>query len=43
VDSELHAFADPFVSIAALAGALGDVTVGVGVTDAIRRMPGTLA
>lgn len=38
-----HVYADPFVCIAVTAPASGDALLGVCVTDAIRRMPATLA
>lgn len=41
--AELHRYADPFLCIASLGDCLADVTVGIGVTDVIRRMPATLA
>ncbi len=38
-----HAYADPFVCMAACADSAGDALIGVCVTDAVRRMPATLA
>jgi phthiodiolone/phenolphthiodiolone dimycocerosates ketoreductase len=38
-----HAYADPFICMAMAAAAGGDGLLGVCVTDAIRRMPATLA
>ena len=41
-DTRLHAYTDPFVSIAACADAVPDALLGICVTDAVRRMPATL-
>lgn len=38
-----HAYADPFVCMAACADSAGQALVGVCVTDAVRRMPASLA
>lgn len=43
VQPDPHAYADPFVCMAACAPSAGDALVGVCVTDAVRRMPATLA
>ncbi|MDA8267065.1 MAG: LLM class flavin-dependent oxidoreductase [Actinomycetota bacterium] len=43
IQPDPHAYADPFVCMAACAPSAGDALVGVCVTDAVRRMPATLA
>ncbi|MDA8278922.1 MAG: LLM class flavin-dependent oxidoreductase [Actinomycetota bacterium] len=43
IQPDPHAYADPFVCMAACASSAGDALVGVCVTDAVRRMPATLA
>lgn len=43
VQPDPHAYGDPFVCMAACASATDDGLIGVCVTDAIRRMPATLA
>ena len=42
IQPDPHVYADPFVCMAACASAAGTATVGVCVTDAIRRTPATL-
>ena len=41
--ADVHTYFDPFVCIAACADVAGDALLGVAVTDAVRRMPATLA
>jgi phthiodiolone/phenolphthiodiolone dimycocerosates ketoreductase len=41
--ADVHTYLDPFVCIAACAEVAGDALLGVAVTDAVRRMPATLA
>ena len=41
--ADVHTYLDPFVCMTACADVAGDALVGVAVTDAIRRMPATLA
>lgn len=43
IQPDPHAYADPFLCMAAAAPTTGDALLGVCVTDAIRRMPATLA
>jgi phthiodiolone/phenolphthiodiolone dimycocerosates ketoreductase len=43
VQPDPHAYADPFVCMAACADSAGSAILGVCVTDAIRRMPASLA
>lgn len=40
---DLNTYADPFICMAAAAEASGDLLMGTCVTDAVRRMPATLA
>ncbi len=42
-DVDLNTYGDPFVCMAAVAGKSGGMLLGTCVTDAIRRMPATLA
>jgi phthiodiolone/phenolphthiodiolone dimycocerosates ketoreductase len=39
---DLHAYADPFVCMAACAAEAGDADMGLCVTDSVRRMPATI-
>lgn len=41
-EADLHAHVDPFVAIAEVADASGDLLLGTSVTDPVRRMPATL-
>ncbi len=43
IQGDPHAYADPFLCMAACADAAGDALLGVCVTDAVRRMPASLA
>lgn len=42
LQADPHAYADPFISAATCAEAAGDASIGICVTDAIRRSPATL-
>jgi phthiodiolone/phenolphthiodiolone dimycocerosates ketoreductase len=43
IQPDPHAYADPFICMASCADSAGGALIGVCVTDAVRRMPATLA